>query len=960
MLFGTLYKLSIKVLPNLCLFFLVSSCLLAGESLSFAGAKTAKLKLKNDLEVFLVSDPEAQQSAAALVVDVGSWQDPDSFPGLAHYLEHALFLGTKKYPKENDFDRYIKENGGSTNGVTDHEMTLFVFNVRTDAFADGLERFSAFFKKPLFPKAGVKREIIAIDQEFHKNLDNDAMRLLYATKMQAKKEHPFHRFHMGNQESLKEATPEILERWYRKYYSADKMHLILYSNLPLDELKKLATEDFQDILKTKTPPLTDPGPLLPKDAKGRLVFVEPSENLHELLVVWDIPTPFVRNLEERPGTLIAHLLGHEGPGSLIAYLKDEELATDINVSEERLSQSHELFSVNITLTRKGVREKERVIESVFQTINQIKSEESLERNFEELQKMNTLIYQFPMHKEPLKIVYELGRSMSFEPLETFPQQSMIIGKYSANTLFSFLQELSPDKALYLLLTKKRKDQLAKIEPWMGFGYREETIPKATLEKWSRLPANKEISLPGPNPFLPSTPLSLPSCTKDYEKVLPTAELIRDTPLQKVYYAPCHTFEEPKAYVLLRIKMAALKEAGVEQMVYLDLFLKSIKNAINDWGYLAKLAGIEYTLAQEDVAFSLSLYGFSENLGLFLKKFAEMLKTLQITEEMFEQNRISLIRNYKNQTLAAPYEQARDLLEEVLYKYKVGALTKLKKAKEITFQGYTEFAKNALSSTFTEGIFYGHITHEMAQKSFADMESALGTTPYTHPLEQEVIVLPKDKGPFYIERKTSLKGNGIQLAINTDSYSPKTRGVQDMLSLALSESFFTELRTNQQIGYIVANYSAEIQGELFLLCMAQSSNHEGKEMLDRFEGFFEDYYNKIEHEIPKERLEILRRTTIQALKRPAKDLREMGELLDKICFEYKGDLNRIEERIKALQNTTYEEFLSLAKQMIGRSNRRRVATICNGQERERDKFDYSKAASPSDIRAFSRFTSRYNP
>ena len=52
------------------------------------------------MQVMLISDPTCDYAAAAIDVGVGSASDPDAFPGLAHFLEHMLFLGTQKYPKE--------------------------------------------------------------------------------------------------------------------------------------------------------------------------------------------------------------------------------------------------------------------------------------------------------------------------------------------------------------------------------------------------------------------------------------------------------------------------------------------------------------------------------------------------------------------------------------------------------------------------------------------------------------------------------------------------------------------------------------------------------------------------------------------------------------------------------------------------------------------------------------------
>ena len=72
------------------------------------------IRLKNDLTALLISDKDAEKSGAALDVHVGHFSDPDELPGLAHFLEHMLFLGTKKYPDENSYAEYLQSHGGSS------------------------------------------------------------------------------------------------------------------------------------------------------------------------------------------------------------------------------------------------------------------------------------------------------------------------------------------------------------------------------------------------------------------------------------------------------------------------------------------------------------------------------------------------------------------------------------------------------------------------------------------------------------------------------------------------------------------------------------------------------------------------------------------------------------------------------------------------------------------------------
>jgi nardilysin len=60
-----------------------------------------------------------KKAAAALSVGVGHFTDPWNLQGLSHYLEHMLFMGSEKYPDENDYDAFLTAHGGASNACTE-------------------------------------------------------------------------------------------------------------------------------------------------------------------------------------------------------------------------------------------------------------------------------------------------------------------------------------------------------------------------------------------------------------------------------------------------------------------------------------------------------------------------------------------------------------------------------------------------------------------------------------------------------------------------------------------------------------------------------------------------------------------------------------------------------------------------------------------------------------------------
>lgn len=128
------------------------------------------ITLPNKLQALLIHDPEADKSAAALDVKVGCSLDPRPLYGVAHFLEHMLFMGTEKYPDESEYSKFIENNGGMNNAYTSLTDTNYHLDISNDAFEEALERFSDFFKGPTFKQESTEREMNAVDSEYNQSL----------------------------------------------------------------------------------------------------------------------------------------------------------------------------------------------------------------------------------------------------------------------------------------------------------------------------------------------------------------------------------------------------------------------------------------------------------------------------------------------------------------------------------------------------------------------------------------------------------------------------------------------------------------------------------------------------------------------------------------------------------------------------------------------------------------------
>jgi insulysin len=143
------------------------------------------------------------------------------------------------------------------------------------------------------------------------------------------------------------------------------MTLTVLSRHSLKDLEKWVTEKFQVVknFNVTVPDLGLPEPY-PAERRGNLVKFVPVQDDDILTIYWVLPY-LEKEFKSQPLNYFSHLFGHEGENSILSYLKSEGLALELSSSSDHELRAFSTFSVDITLTKKGLLNYERVIETVF-------------------------------------------------------------------------------------------------------------------------------------------------------------------------------------------------------------------------------------------------------------------------------------------------------------------------------------------------------------------------------------------------------------------------------------------------------------------------------------------------------------------------------------------------------------------------------------------------------------------
>ena len=328
-----------------------------------------------------------------------------------------LFLGTEKYPDENSYSAFLNDHGGMSNAYTDMENTNYYFDVGHDHLEEALDRFSQFFSAPLFTASATDRELEAVDSENSKNLLNDSWRMFQLTKSTSSSDHPYHKFGSGNKATLKDRpaekgidTRDNLLSFHKEYYSANNMRLAVVGKEPLDTLQAWVTQRFEGVRNTERPVPSFEGMPLRKEDMAKSFLVQPVKELRTIELSFQ--TPSLRSqYRAKPSQYLSHLVGHEGPGSILSLLKARGLANGLTAGQFRNTSGFGTFNVNIDATDEGITSVDKIVTVVFQYLKKLREAGPQRWIFDESNDIAKNSFRFKSKENPMSYATSLASDM---------------------------------------------------------------------------------------------------------------------------------------------------------------------------------------------------------------------------------------------------------------------------------------------------------------------------------------------------------------------------------------------------------------------------------------------------------------------------------------------------------------------------------------------------------------------
>ena len=814
--------------------------------------------------VLLASDPNADTAAAALNVRVGHFSDPDQVPGLAHFCEHMLFLGTKKFPQEGELENYLTSNAGQSNAFTGDEETCYFFTVNQNALKGALDRFSQFFVEPLFTASGVEREINAVNSENAKNLNTDSWRIGQVYKTLNNQQHPIAKFGTGNSATLAQGPKEMglnirdeLLKFYKTYYSANQMTLAVNGREDLDTLQQWVTDLFTEVPNQDRPPaeVAWAGKVSPidREALGKSLGIVPIQDDRSMLLSWQLPYTSKedrqKRLRSKPQIALGAIVGYEGKGSLASYLKNEVgLVSSIYAGTVQELSDIETLVVSVEFTPDGFGRKDEVIAAIFSYLDLIRKEGVPQYVLDEVKQMSDVFFKYKEAEDAQKVIKLTSNMHKYADVRDWLAGPALIRDLKVEDVTALLAKLKPEDCQVSYTSKDFAKVASQKERWYGTQYAEMPVDRAAWQGKQLA----SLSLPTPNPFIPKNFELLYARAPNPASGPTPPAMVKNTDTWRVFAKSDSTYGQPKGYANFLINQPDDlfgSKTTPRTSALSKLYQFALDEALTEFTYDAGVAGLSYNCGFTQRGVSLSFSGFNDKLPAYVESVAQAIASFIPTDE----DKLAKFKDVISRDLAAfpfqqPYEHAGQFSQLVTKEPAYLPTDVLKEIDSITIADLQAWTKNLWSKGFGQALIQGNIDKQGALKMAKSVEDAfkLSPLPENERGAPKLAVLPIVSKGFgsVLQREEPNPVNPNSAAIvqfqNADRENIKTQMAMEVLAIIMGNPFFADLRTKQQLGYIVYGGVSNKEGVRSLIFTAQSSVVDAPYITDRIFDFTEAF------------------------------------------------------------------------------------------------------------------------
>jgi insulysin len=647
------------------------------------------------------------------------------------------------------------------------------------------------------------------------------------------------------------------------------MKVALVGPQTLDALEKMARTTFVGVLNKKVPlAVHGSQPWLPEQL-GHEVYIESVKTCRKISLTWLIPS-FQAKYAEGTLNYLTFLVGHEGAGSLFAYLRQKGWATSLTSSTDGSWREYDLFDIEIELTTDALlHHREDIIVLVYQYLEMLRQMKPQERIWLELQKINQITFDNISKSEPVDTATNLVENLSLYPPKDLIRGPYATDVYNPKDIETTLSLLCPSNMLVVNLSKSFDGiEFDKLEKWYQVPYYVQPLSEKLVQKLMKIESlHPAFHLPLPNPFMPETlqvhpfpsilhinghtTASLRAKVKRREETaveFPKVEpMLWDEPeciVNNIYCRAWHLQDElypmtPKMALRMFVH-SPVTYSTPHEYVLTSIFCQLVADSLNEYTYDATQAGIKFDVSSAFEGISLSVSGFADKIPALALRLLSRIVDLEILSERFYLFKQERMRAFSNADKTQPQTQATDYMDSLTCHPRWTLEEKFSACDSLELEDMKYHKRIFLRQLKLDILLHGNIVRDNAIAFVEQVRAVFPTSRAVHPGQlavQRSVALPVHTDVRLVkEGRDSANPNSAvvvwyQFCSYTDILSYQ---LLDLGARLISEKVYDTLRTKEQLGYSVFSESRSQSLSSGIRFVVQGSEHDAEYLLSRID------------------------------------------------------------------------------------------------------------------------------
>ena len=900
--------------------------------------------LDNELEVLLVSDPSIEKSAAALSVAVGSLQEPENFGGLAHYLEHMLFLGTKTYPDVNEYNEFITRNGGTENAYTELDHTNYMVSVNNDAYDEALARFSRFFYEALLDEQYADKERNAVHSEWTQKGPNDWVIMGQLDGYTLHPDHPISQFNWGNLESLAdkgdEKLQDLLVNFYNQYYSSNLMKAAMISNLPLAEMEKLAKKHFGKITNKHTPQSQIAQVVAESEQLKQIIHYQPQTEMKQLqvkFIIDDNSDAFA----VKPNFYLRYLLGSEMPGTLASTLREKGLSENLwasaNPSEYGNAGS---FTIYIELTETGLKNRDLIVGTVFKYLDLIKQQGIDTKYFKEIQQSLSNSFQFKEKIDDYSYAMQIAADLQKLPASYVLSSDYEYQRFNSQAIKDVLAQLTLDNARIFYIDKEQPTDTG-MDFFVG-KYSTAKITPEQSQRWQKASAGVALSLPTPNTLMPEN-FDLVNAEFTDKPTTLVSE-----PGLHVYLGHSKHFTQPKGSFAASFNTGFQKQSP-RNTVLSALLSRGLNLSLTTLQSEASAAGMGLRFGSFNGLF-LTATGFTDKQAKLLEAGYQQVLNYSVTKDQLANLKAAFISDIESKKKYMLLRQLFPQFNNIINLDEFSDESLLAEVAAIKPADISQFRDNMLKHATLNVFAFGNYNDESVVKTARALEQLLPEHRELADIYFTKSLKPQAGSVYNWQSDSSMTDIAVGDFYLTP-YEVKRHASARVLQKVLRPALFNQIRTEEQLAYSVGFFNQAMREQLLLGFYIQSPAKGPAAVMDRIELFKANFTKQLT-ELSEEEFNTIRNSDVISLTQPPKNLSEEEEVFKSDWRKNNLNFDSHSKLVQAVKAVTREDIINLYNELLAQEHFGRVMVQMRGTNFKDQAFvEHKDAKQITDVNDF---------